>query len=420
MPQPLLPNAAGLTNHDQPLTESAGLITVARMANNNITRSAYISLLLLALLVVGCQADAMPLAGAVVAEEGAQQVDGGETAVAQPTLTSLTVTNPPIITTATPAADMPAFSLSPEVTPSPPATATPAATTSNHNSKTAAPTATASPTPPPTFTPPALPYTSPNEHYWLRRPVPEGDTVWTDKAYPYGSTRNGQLRPHHGVEFNVTRGTEILAAASGTVIVAGDDAAVAYGPTTDFYGNLIVIELDSRYNGQPVYTLYGHLSSIMVAQGQHVDAQDVIALSGATGVADGPHMHFEVRVGQNDYDSTRNPLLWLYPFPDSGAVAGRVTWPDGTLVREAPVRAHRIDAPSRYAATTTYAGNTVNPDPGWDENFVIDDLEAGYYEVVVAQGEDKYKEEVWVYPYQTSFVEIVLDTPVTSGSAPAP
>lgn len=58
-------------------------------------------------------------------------------------------------------------------------------------------------TPQPTFTPPSLPGTSPNEHYWLYRPIADGGAVWTDKTYPYGSTRGGTLRPHHGVEFNV-------------------------------------------------------------------------------------------------------------------------------------------------------------------------------------------------------------------------
>ena len=270
-------------------------------------------------------------------------------------------------------------------------------------------TASASPTLPPTFTPPALPLTLPDDHYWLRRPVGEGGVVWTDKAYPYGSTRGGSLRTHHGVEFNVDRGTQILATASGTVVVAGDDLTTAYGPETDFYGRLVIIELDSRLDDQPVYTLYGHLSEVLVNVGQHVQAEEVVGLSGATGVADGHHMHFEVRVGRNDYDSTRNPLLWLYPFPDRGAVVGRVIWPDGRLVAEAPVSLRRIDAPSRYAATTTYADDSVNPDPVWQENFALDDVDAGYYEVVVTQGEDKFTVEVWVFPYRTSFVEIVLD-----------
>ena len=270
-------------------------------------------------------------------------------------------------------------------------------------------TVTASPTPIPTFTPPALPFTSEEEHYWLQRPIPEGGTVWTDKIYPYGSTKGGTLRPHHGVEFNVDTGTQIIAAASGKVVVAGKDDVIAYGPQTNFYGNLVVIELDTPYEGQPVYNLYGHLSNIYVAEGQHVDAEQIIALSGATGVADGPHLHMEVRLGENSYGNTYNPRLWLYPFPDYGTVAGRVVRKNGSIVEDAPISLDRVDASSRYLATSSYSGNTVNSDPQWDENFVIDDVPMGYYDVTVTVGKKKFTEEIYVFPYRTNFVEIVIE-----------
>ena len=282
--------------------------------------------------------------------------------------------------------------------------------TANGATATVAPTEEPSPTPPPTFTPPALPFTSPNEHYWLRRPIAEGGTVWTDKSYPYGGTRNGTLRPHHGVEFYVSHGTEVLSAASGTVVMAGSDDEIVSGPHTNFYGNVIVIELDTAFLDQPVYNLYGHLSEIFVAVGQHVDAQEIIALSGATGVADGPHLHFEVRLGANDYSQTRSPLLWLYPFPDHGTLAGRVIWPNGELAHGANIFLRRIDAASKYAETTSYANvdEELNGDDGWEENFAFDDVVAGYYEVEVRSRGKKFKEEVWIYPYRTSFVEITI------------
>ena len=83
--------------------------------------------------------------------------------------------------------------------------------------------------------------------------MPEGGTVWTDKAYPYGSSRGGTLRTHHGVEFNIPRGTQILAAASGTVVVAGDDQEIQLGAIPNFYGNVIVIEHDTAFARQSVY-----------------------------------------------------------------------------------------------------------------------------------------------------------------------
>ncbi|MCB8983084.1 MAG: peptidoglycan DD-metalloendopeptidase family protein [Ardenticatenaceae bacterium] len=369
---------------------------------------------------------------ALVGLAACQQAVVANTAVGQPTAVSTPLSTPPntatavppppaLVVTSAPAAstssetELPSFAavdpdeltnakLAAEETAT--AVATPTENTEDVVQETAVPTETA--TLPPTFTPPALPFTSNEEHYWLQRPIPEGGTVWTDKSYSYGSTRGGALSPHHGVEFYVPTGTQVLAAASGTVVVAGSDADVAYGPQTNFYGDLVVIQLDSTLDGRPVYNLYGHLSQIQVSEGQRVSAFDPIALSGATGVADGPHLHFEVRLDQNSYDNTRNPLLWLYPFPDYGTVAGRITRPNGSLVEEAPVSLRRIDAPSRYLAATSYAGTTVNPDDQWQENFAIDDVPAGYYEITVGSGKTKVTQELWVFPYRTSFVEIEI------------
>ena len=350
-------------------------------------------------LGVACGMDTTALANVVTEEGEATAVSPTMTATPDPSPTPL---QPPQVeaSTPTPMATIVA----------PPATATPRPT-----AETVAQTTNNSPeaedaTPMPTFTPPSLPFTTAEDHFWLRRPVPEGGVVWTDKVYPYGSTRGGTLRPHHGVEFMVPNGTPMLAAASGTVVVAGNDTVEIYGPQTGFYGNLVIIELDSRYQGQTVYILYGHLSELLVNVGQQVQVGEIIALSGGSGVADGPHLHFEVRVGQNDYSHTRNPILWLYPFPDYGVVAGRIIWPNGSLAYEVPVSLRRLDGQSRYLATTSYADDNVNPSNLWGENFAIDDVPAGYYEVIVRLDENRrLTQEVWVFPYRTSFVEFVLE-----------
>jgi murein DD-endopeptidase MepM/ murein hydrolase activator NlpD len=367
----------------------------------------WLLVLMLTLLLSGCQAETTAISAA----------DPAATLPASPTSSPIP---PPVIATVFVPQGQTSFSLlsaehaaatatadavlnsTPTITPLPSQTSPPTAT------GTVVPTETPTATPMPTFTPPALPKTPEWEHYWLRRPIAEGGTVWTDKAYPYGSDKNGTLRTHHGVEFNVPAGTPILAAASGRVVVAGPDSEQRLGATTNFYGLVVVIELDSRLDGRPVYNLYGHLSEVGVVVGQHVQAQDVIALSGGSGVADGPHLHFEVRVGENSYQATRNPLLWLYPFPDRGVVAGRVTWPSGVLARNVPVSIQRIDATSAYAATTTYASDSVNGDDTWNENFALDDIVAGYYELTIGSGSNKVKVELWVYPYQTAFVEVIL------------
>ncbi len=269
------------------------------------------------------------------------------------------------------------------------------------------------PTPVPTFTIPALPNTSDEAHYWMIRPIPEGGIVWTDKSYSYGSTKGNSLRTHHGVEFFVTYDTQVLATADGTVIMAGwDDGENIMGPEPDFYGNVVVIEHDFLWRDEKIYTLYGHLNSISVTKGQRVKQGDLVGLSGASGVADGAHLHFEVRQGSNDYLSTRNPLLWLWPFPEDGTLAGKVTFESGGLAYAAPVNFRRLDGDDRtvYLATS-YADDGVNGDTVWQENYAADDVDAGFYEVYVKVNNKKYAQEVWVYPRRTTFVDIVIPNP---------
>ncbi|MFK7801583.1 MAG: peptidoglycan DD-metalloendopeptidase family protein [Anaerolineae bacterium] len=265
-------------------------------------------------------------------------------------------------------------------------------------------------TPAPTFTLPALGETSAEDHYWMIRPIPEGGIVWTDKSYSYGSTKGGALRTHHGVEFFVTYDTPVLATADGVVVTAGwDSGENVVGPEPDFYGNVVVIEHDFSWRGEKIYTLYGHLNKVQVNKGQRVKTGDLVGLSGASGVADGAHLHFEVRQGANNYASTRNPILWLWPFPEDGTIAGKVTFKNGALANAAPVNFRRIDGgDQRVYLATSYADDGVNGDTVWGENFAADDVAAGFYEVYVKVGSKKYAEEVWVYPRSTTFVDIVI------------
>ncbi|MEM9775537.1 MAG: M23 family metallopeptidase [Chloroflexota bacterium] len=311
----------------------------------------------------------------------------------------------PVITTNTSGANQDPSLPTPiptDIPPTPTATHTPMATVPADT-----------PTPAPTFTVPALPQTSAEDHYWLLRPVEEGGIVWTNKTYSYGSTRNGTLRTHHGVEFDVGYDTPIIAAADGIVVTAGLDVdADIVGPEPDFYGNVVVIEHDFSWQGEKIFTLYGHLNQVSVTKGQRVSMGDVLGLSGATGVADGPHLHFEVRQGSNDYANTRNPLLWLWPFPEDGTLAGKVTFENGALALEAPVSFRRIDgADATVKTVTSYAEGAVNGDTVFQENFAADDVDAGYYEIWVKVGNQRYKQEVWVYPRTTTFVDIVIPNP---------
>ena len=88
-------------------------------------------------------------------------------------------------------------------------------------------------------------------------------------------------RPHNGVDIGAANRSAISAAAAGVVIKAG---------WMNGYGNTVVID-----HGDGISTLYGHCSVIYVSEGQSVSMGQKVAAVGATGLATGPHLHFEVR-----------------------------------------------------------------------------------------------------------------------------
>jgi murein DD-endopeptidase MepM/ murein hydrolase activator NlpD len=93
---------------------------------------------------------------------------------------------------------------------------------------------------------------------------------------------------HPGLDIAAETGTPIAAAAAGRVISAGPDGG---------YGNLIVLD-----NGNGVTTRYAHCSQILARVGEIVGAGQTIGAVGSTGASTGPHLHFEVRVGDKPVD----------------------------------------------------------------------------------------------------------------------
>ena len=100
----------------------------------------------------------------------------------------------------------------------------------------------------------------------------------------FGSERifNGKTSsPHLGLDFRVPSGTPVAAMNDGTVLLARQ---------LYFEGNFIVLD-----HGQGLLTLYLHLSEFKVKEGDQVKRGQVVALSGGTGRATGPHLHVAVR-----------------------------------------------------------------------------------------------------------------------------
>lgn len=90
-----------------------------------------------------------------------------------------------------------------------------------------------------------------------------------------------RYRMHTGVDIGAGYGSPIRAAADGEVILAGHMRG---------YGNTVIVD-----HGGGVSTLYAHCSDILVFEGQNVQKGQIIARVGSTGLATGPHLHFEVR-----------------------------------------------------------------------------------------------------------------------------
>ncbi len=231
----------------------------------------------------------------------------------------------------------------------------------------------------------------------VQRPVaPTADKFTPDLSYLYGTTEKGELDVHHGEEFVNPSGTALFAVADGTVVTAGndskpicgDDGKTMCGAYIDktqggYYGNLVVIQLARAYRGQPVFALYGHMSKITVNVGDQVNKGDPIGEVGMSGIALGPHVHFEIRYGVNDFAHTRNPVLWMTPLDGRGAIAGSYKGNNGTYIRGALVDVYRGDG-TFLLETETYGHDQypdVNPDDDLGENFAIPDLTAGDYVV---------------------------------------
>src|SRR6478736_5696820 len=108
----------------------------------------------------------------------------------------------------------------------------------------------------------------------------------------------GRMRAHKGVDY---------AARAGTPIMAAGDGRVAFVGWKNGYGRAVIID-----HGQGRSTLYGHMSAWgKEKQGQHVSQGSTIGYVGASGLATGPHLHYEFRINGTQV----NPLTVTMPKP---------------------------------------------------------------------------------------------------------
>jgi murein DD-endopeptidase MepM/ murein hydrolase activator NlpD len=109
----------------------------------------------------------------------------------------------------------------------------------------------------------------------------------------------GRMRAHKGVDYAAPTGTPIMAAGDGRIELIG---------WKNGYGKTIIIN-----HGQGRSTLYGHMSVLgKLKRGQFVSQGSIIGRVGSTGLATGPHLHYEFRINGNQV----NPLKVTMPKPE--------------------------------------------------------------------------------------------------------
>ena len=254
-----------------------------------------------------------------------------------------------------------------------------------------------------------------SDHLWIGRPFASSvPNQLASPSYQFGSTAGDRYRIHHGMDISNAPGTSVLAAVEGTVIHAGLDDPTLLGPYNKFYGNSVVIRLDRRVpvagSELDVYLLYGHLSEVVATEGQKVGLEDVIGAVGMTGIAIGPHLHVEVRLGANTYDHSVNPYLWVRPTNNGGVVALRLlnaegrTWPGARI---SLIRFGNNGAAVWTRQIETYRDDDrIGPDPLWGENGAMGSIPPGRYIVAGTVNGEQIRTEIEVFPGQTTYVEL--------------
>lgn len=103
-------------------------------------------------------------------------------------------------------------------------------------------------------------------------------------------------RAHKGVDYAAATGTKVKATADGTIDFVGKQGG---------YGNVVMVNHQGRYS-----TVYGHLSRFAsgLRRGQRVAQGDIIAYVGQSGLATGPHLHYEFKIDGQQRDPLRVAL----------------------------------------------------------------------------------------------------------------
>lgn len=261
---------------------------------------------------------------------------------------------------------------------------------------------------------------APFDHFFFIRPIAADKVNWPLPDYRYGGVFFRSDIVHTGIDIPTPKGIPVIAAGAGKVVWADYGLYLGTGKPNDPYGLAITIQHDFGYHGKKLYTVYAHLDRIDVVTGQRVETGEQIGAVGTTGATTGPHLHFEVRLEDNSFYSTRNPELWLAPPQNSGVLVGKLYNTNGSILSGQAVNVRSLETRRKWTVFA-YGDTIVTPDEYYNENVVLSDLPAGDFQLQIDYLENPMLTEITIYPGAVTYFTFRGEKGFTVGMpSPAP
>ncbi len=197
---------------------------------------------------------------------------------------------------------------------------------------------------------------------------------YMSQAFKYAG--NAGNTDHNAIDIAAATGTEIVATANGTVVCSSTASASASHTCSacgfSGAGYHVIIKHTDGY-----YSIYAHMSSVSVANGNTVTAGQGIGAVGSTGYSTGSHLHFAIYQNANGYISYIDPLAKLTPFAD--VYAKNITSSNATLHADFGVMGIPFSAEGFYIGTDKTSLTKITDSKGTGYNYIGNQIQNIYF-----------------------------------------
>jgi murein DD-endopeptidase MepM/ murein hydrolase activator NlpD len=245
-----------------------------------------------------------------------------------------------------------------------------------------------------------------HDHFLLAQPIKYENLFWTTADYRYGYFVKEYGTLHRGLDLPAIEGTPVLASGDGEVVFSGWGILYGLGAKNDPYGITVKIQHTLKHEGKVIYTVYSHLGQALVKVGDRVQTGQKIGTVGMTGKTSGPHLHYEVRILDEDGQRHQNPELWLAPAMNHGVVTGRIVNRYGYLLHSWKFILTSMET-GRNWVISAYDPEIMQykeHDSYYKENYVMSDLPAGNYQFSMWYNGVYYTSVIEILPGVVNYV----------------